>query len=34
MFDQIQTYLADITDWFSRLFAIIEEFLTKIGVEV
>ncbi len=34
MFDQIKDLLAEYTDWFSRLFAIIEEFLTRIGVNV
>lgn len=31
--EQIQTFLTGITDWFKKLFSIIEEFLTNIGVD-
>ncbi len=32
MFGNIETLIADITSWFTRLFTIIQEFLTDIGV--
>lgn len=32
--EQIQTFVTGLSDWFKKLFSIIEEFLTRIGVDV
>lgn len=34
MFENIESYVNGIVDWFKRLFTIISEFLGDIGVEV
>lgn len=34
MLENVETYLNGVVDWFKRLFTIIAEFLTDIGVEV
>lgn len=34
MLENIETYVNGIVDWFKRLFTIISEFLSDIGVEV
>ncbi len=31
--EQLQTFFTSLTDWLKKLFSIIEEFLTKIGVD-
>lgn len=33
MFENVKTYLEDVTNWLKRLFTIIYEFLGDIGVE-
>lgn len=33
MLENIETYLKDVVDWFKRLFTIISEFLSDIGVD-
>ncbi len=33
MFENIETYLNGIVDWFKKLFTIISEFLSDIGVD-
>ncbi len=31
--EQLQTFFTGLTEWFTKLFSIIEEFLTRIGVD-
>ncbi len=34
MFENVETYLKGIADWFKKLFTIIAEFLGDIGVDM
>ena len=34
MLENVETYVNDIVEWFKKLFTIISEFLSDIGVEV
>lgn len=34
MLENVETYINDIVEWFKKLFTIISEFLSDIGVEV